>query len=83
MWTVTGAPGGGEKTFHSQHDSLNRTRTSGGVVPVQSLVLMSDETRNVIVLVTLFEACVPEDRVFSGQETGSTENETSVLEILW
>jgi len=76
MWTVSGAPGGGEKTFHSQHDSLNRTRTSGGVVPVQSRVLMSDDTTSVTVLMTLFEACVPEEHVFSGQETGS-------MEILW
>ena len=83
MWTVLGASGGGEKTFHSQHDSLNRTRTSGGVAPVQSLVLMSDDTTSVIVLMTLFEACVPEDHVFFGQETGSMENEKSVLEILW
>jgi hypothetical protein len=83
MWTVSGAPGGGEKTFHSQHDSLNRTRTSGGVVPVQSLVLMSDDTTSVILLMTLFEVCVPEDHVFSVQEMGSMENEMSVLEILW
>jgi hypothetical protein len=82
MWTVSGAPGGGEKTFRSQHASLNRTWTSGGVVPVQSLVLMSDDTTIFIVLMTLFEACVPEDHVFSGQETGSLENK-SVLEMVW
>jgi hypothetical protein len=83
MWTVSGAPGGGEKTFRSQHDSLNRTRTSGGVVPVQSLVLMSDDTTSVTVLMTLFEASVPEEHVFFGQETGSMQNKKSLLEILW
>jgi hypothetical protein len=83
MWPVSSAPGGGEKTFHSQHDSLNRTRTYGGVVPVQSLVLMCDDTTSVIVLMTLFESRVPEDHVLCGQGPGSVENEKSVQEILW
>jgi hypothetical protein len=38
---------------------------------------MSDDTTSVIVLMTLFEACALEDHVFSGQETGSMENEKS------
>jgi len=62
-----GSPGGGEKTFHSQYDSLNRTRTSGGVVPVQSFVLMSDDTTSVIVLMTLLEACVTENHISLGK----------------
>jgi hypothetical protein len=32
---------------------------------------MSDDTTSVIVLMTLFEACVPENHIFSGQEPGS------------
>jgi hypothetical protein len=82
MWPVSSAPGGGEKTFHSQHDSPNRTWTYGHVVPVQSLVLMSDDITRVIELMTLLESRVPEDHVFR-QEPGSMENEKSVQEILW